>query len=119
MPGKEYRTIEDRLEQIESDVHQIKFMLSEIESQSKKPVQQETKEEQFMNAREVTEFLKISSSQIYAACANNDIKFVKFGKSYRFKKGDVLEWVEKMKILSQIDVDDYVDKYMQKNVLRG
>ncbi|HTS45112.1 MAG TPA: helix-turn-helix domain-containing protein [Puia sp.] len=114
---KPFRTIEDRLEQIESDARQIKFMLSEL--LSKKPAQQEKTEERFMNVKEVADFLKISTAPIYLACAKGRIKFIKLGKSYKFKKSDVVEWMEKDNILPEISVDEYVEKYLQKNILRG
>ncbi len=112
-----YRTIEDRLEHIESEVHQIKFMLAELFS--KKPIQEDKQEDQFMTVKEVAQFLKVDPIKIYSACSKGEIRFIKLGKLYKFKKEDVLRWVQKSKTLPQIDVDDYVEKYLQKNILKG
>ena len=37
---------------------------------------------------------------------------------YKFKKADVLKWMEKGKE-RLVDVDAYVDKYLQKHTLKG
>jgi hypothetical protein len=37
---------------------------------------------------------------------------------YKFKKADVLKWVEKERE-KLVEVDAYVDKYLQKHALKG
>jgi hypothetical protein len=41
------------------------------------------------------------------------------GKLYKFKKSEILEWVKKQEASSPFSVDDYVERYLQKNQLKG
>jgi excisionase family DNA binding protein len=111
------RTIEDRLEDIEKEVHQVKMMLTEfLGSQSKIGIDDESA---LMNVKNVAKFLKVEVAVVYAACNKGEIPFLKVGKLYKFKKADVLKWLEKDKNNKLIDVEEYVNKYLQKNTLKG
>ncbi len=110
------RTIEDRLEQIEKDVIQIKMMLINFLSNQ---TSIQSKEASLLNVKDVSAFLKVDNNLIYAACNKGDLPFIKIGKSYKFKKEDILKWVENGKDKNVIDLDNYVNNYLQKNTLRG
>ncbi|MEO5782803.1 MAG: helix-turn-helix domain-containing protein [Ginsengibacter sp.] len=110
------RTIEDRLEQIEKDVFQIKTMF--INFLSNQTITQ-SKEESLLNVKDVSAFLKVDNNLIYTACNKGEIPFIKIGKSYKFKKEDILKWMEKGKDKNVIDVDSYVNNYLQRHILRG
>ena len=111
------RTIEDRLEDIENEVHQIKMMCIQFLSGQTKG--SDENEEMFMNVKEVARFLKVETAVVYAACGKGELAFLKIGKLYKFKKTDVLKWLEKEKVNKLVDVDEYVNKYLQKNILKG
>ena len=89
------RTIEDRLEDIEKEVHQVKMMLTEFLGGQQKSHTED--EESLMNVKDVAKFLKVEVAVVYAACNKGEIPFLKVGKLYKFKKADVLKWVEKDK----------------------
>ena len=111
------RTIEDRLEDIEKEIHQVKMMCIQLLSgQTKGTVENE---EMFMNVKDVARFLKVETAVVYAACSKGEIPFLKIGKLYKFKKTDVLKWLEKEKQNKVVDVDAYVSKYLQNNILKG
>jgi excisionase family DNA binding protein len=110
------RTIEDRLEDIEKQLLEVKSMVIMLSNRQTKIADE--KEEEFMNVKDVTRFIKVESAVIYAACNKGEIPYLKVGKMYKFKKADVLKWVEKDK-KSLIDVDAYVDKYLQKHTMKG
>ena len=110
------RTIEDRLEQIEKDVVQIKTMFINFLSNQ---ISTQSKEESLLNVKDVSAFLKVDNNLIYTACNKSEIPFIKIGKSYKFKKEDILKWVENSKDKNVIDLDNYVNNYLQKNTLRG
>lgn len=76
-------------------------------------------EEMFMNVKDVARFLKVETADVYAACNKGEIPFLKIGKLYKFKKTDVLKWLKKEKENKLVDVDEYVNKYLQKNILKG
>ena len=111
------RTIEDRLEDIEKEVHQVKRRLTEF--LGGKPKGGIDDEDALMNVKDVAKFLKVETAFVYAACNKGEITFLKVGKLYKFKKADVLKWLEKDKGHKLIDVDDYVNKYLQKNILKS
>ena len=72
-----------------------------------------------MNVKDVAKFLKVETAIVYAACNKGEIPFLKVGKLYKFKKADVLMWLEKDKNKEVFDADEYVNKYLQKNILKG
>ena len=76
-------------------------------------------EDIFMNVKDVARFLKVETAVIYTACSKGEIPFLKIGKLYKFKKTDVLKWLEKEKENKLVNVDEYVNKYLQKNILKG
>ena len=111
------RTIEDRLEDIENEVHQIKMMCVQFLSGQTKGGDEN--EEIFMNVKDVVRFLKVETAVVYAACSKGELPFLKIGKLYKFKKTDVLKWLEKEKEDKLLNVDEYVNKYLQTNILKG
>ena len=111
------RTIEDRLEDIENEVHQIKMMCIQFLSGQTKGSNEN--EEMFMNVKDVARFLKVETAVVYAACSKGELPFLKIGKLYKFKKIDVLKWLEKDKESKVVDVDAYVSKYLQNHILKG
>ncbi len=111
------RTIEDRLEDMENELHQIKVMLEQL--LSGKTGYTNNNEEALLNVKDVARFLKVETALVYAACSKGEIPFLKIGKLYKFKKDDVLKWLEKEKPNKIVDIDAYVNKYLQKNILKG
>ena len=110
------RTIEDRLEDIENEVLQMKMMLTQFLSGQRNSISENT---ELMNVKDVAMFLKVETAFVYAACSKGEIPFLKVGKLYKFKKADVLKWLEKEKHNKAINVDAYVSKYLQNNILKG
>ncbi len=108
------RTIEDRLEDIEKEVHKVKMML--VEFLGSHPKNSINDEGALMNVKDVAKFLKVETAVVYAACNKGEIPFLKVGKLYKFKKADVLKWLEKDKNKEIFDADEYVNKYLQKNI---
>ena len=72
-----------------------------------------------MNVKDVAKFLEVERAVVYAACNKGEIPFLKVGKLYKFKKADVLMWLEQDKNKQIYDADEYVNKYLQKNILKG
>ena len=98
-------------------MHQVKMMLMEfLGSLPRSGIDNESA---LMNVKDVAKFLKVETAVVYAACNKGEITFLKVGKLYKFKKADVLKWLEKDKGNKLIDVDGYVNKYLQKNILKS
>jgi excisionase family DNA binding protein len=117
MGTNQHRTIEDRLEEIEHGVHEIKSLLLKLNIPNSFVADKLADE--FMSVKDLIRFAKIDASTVYSACAKQELKFSKLGKLYRFKKADVLEWLNASHSLDDINVDEYVEKYLQKHVLKG
>jgi len=113
----QYRTIEERLEHIEMAVQEVKSLVLKLAVPRVVPAERET--EEFMNVKELAKFAKVEASVIYSACSKRELKFIKLGKLYKFRKQDVLEWMNTGHSENNIDVDEYVDKYLQKHLLKG
>ena len=116
-----HRTIEDRLEEIETEVHDIKSMLLKYFA-LKTEAKSDKLEEVLMNVKDVAKFTGVEPPIIYAACAKGQIQFIKIAKLYKFKKHEILKWLNGEKeppIHKEINVDEYVDSYLQKHSLNG
>ncbi len=72
-----------------------------------------------MNVKQVAAFLGVEPTAIYAKCNKGELPYFKVGKLYRFKKAEVMKWTEKPLVPGNLNVEDYVNRYLQKNVLRG
>ena len=114
---KAYRTIEDRLEQIEMDVQEVKQLVKDIILKKKK--EENERNDDLMDVKDDAFYLDVQVATVYAACIKGELNHIKLGKFYKFKKEDVLEWIEKNRNNQKVDVDDYVEKYLQKNILKG
>ena len=90
-----------------------------MESLGGQPKSRVEDEESLMNVKDVAKFLKVEVAVVYAACNKGEIPFLKVGKLYKFKKADVLKWLEKDKNNKTLDMDEYINKYLQKNILKG
>jgi excisionase family DNA binding protein len=117
MTAIQHRTIEDRLEEIEHGVHEIKSLLLKLTIP--KTLAAEKLGDDFMNVKELASFAKVEPTVVYTACARNELKFIRLGKRYKFKKADVLEWINRHETSNDVNVDEYVNKYLQKHVLKG
>jgi excisionase family DNA binding protein len=117
MGNVQHRTMEDRLDEIEHGVHEIKTLLLKLTLP--KTFTTEKLVDEFMNVKELASFAKVETSTVYSACARHELKFIRLGKLYKFKKQDVMEWLNTNHKQDSVNVDEYVDKYLQKHVLKG
>lgn len=67
------RTIEDRLEDIEKEVRQVKMMLTEF--LGSEPKNSMDDEGALMNVKDVAKFLKVKTPVVYAASNKGEIPF--------------------------------------------
>ncbi len=109
--------IEQRLNKIDENITAIKQMLKEL--LNKQAVQSTPNDKGIMSVKQVAQFLNLDINVIYAKCAKGGIPYFKIGKQYRFKKAEILEWIKGQKEEPEFSVDDYVNRYMQKNILKG
>lgn len=111
-------TLEQRLNKIDDNIATIKQLLEQLCNKTVE-IQPAHDATEILTVKQVVQFLGLDANIIYAKCAKGDIPFFKIGKGYRFKKADILKWVEGQKEGPKISVDDYVDRYMQKHVMKS
>ncbi|TXJ28072.1 MAG: DNA-binding protein [Chitinophagaceae bacterium] len=110
--------IEQRLKKMEENIAVIKQMLEILlNKQISQPISEEGKG--ILNVKQVAQFLGLDANVIYAKCSKGDIPYFKIGKQYRFKKSEIIKWVEGQKGSPGFSVEDYVDRYMQEHVLKA
>jgi excisionase family DNA binding protein len=110
--------IEQRLSGIEDNVAAIKRMLEELLS-SAALQSVKSDENEIMSVKQVAQFLGLDVNMIYLKCSKGDIPYFKIGRQYKFKKPEILNWIKEQKDHPDISVDDYVDRYMQKHILKS
>jgi excisionase family DNA binding protein len=109
--------LEQRLDRIEKHVDDIKMLLKEL--LNKKSENTETTKDGIMSVKQLGAFIGFDVNTIYAKCAKGEIPFFKIGNQYRFNKDEILKWIQDQKDESEFSVDNYVERYLQKNVLKG
>jgi len=72
-----------------------------------------------MSLNEVAKFLRLEKHIIYAKCGNGEIPFFRVGKLYKFKKSELQQWLKEQGLKKAMDVDDYVNRYLQTHILKG
>jgi excisionase family DNA binding protein len=72
----------------------------------------------YLNVKDAAKLLGVQPSLIYAKCNNGNLPHVRVGKYYKFRKDELLQWVNEPKPVD-VNIDDYVNRYLQKNVLKG
>lgn len=104
---------EQRLCEIQNELQLVKAMLTEILA-----YQQAEVKDSVMDVNELSELVNLDKHIIYAKCANGHIPYFKIGKRYKFKKSEIRSWLQKQSADQQASTDDYVNRYLQKKVLR-
>jgi excisionase family DNA binding protein len=111
------KTIEQRIEGLEQGIQYITGLLEQMDANFKMVLHNHA-EERILSAKEVADMLNMDINLLYTKCRNNEMPNFKMGKSLRFKKTEVLEWVKKQRKGDTGSIDDMVSQYLQKNPLR-
>ena len=104
---------EQRLCEIQNEIQQLKVMLTEILA-----YQQAEVKDSVMDVNELSELLNLDKHIIYSKCANGHIPCFRIGKRYKFKKSEIKSWLKNQSADQQTSTDDFVNRYLQKKVLR-
>ena len=117
MKQSAYLNTDERLAKIETGLSQIKTMLKEALSLQKN--NHTTAAEKIQNVNEVAEFTGIEKHPVYAKCASGEIPCFRIGKLYKFKRSEIEQWMKKQGLPQKVDVEDYVNRYLQTHILKG
>ena len=117
MKSEKHIPTEDRLGKMEMDLQLIKSMLKEVLANQANGTA--ISEERIMNVNEAVEFIGIEKHILYAKCANGEIPSFRVGKLYKFKRSELIQWMDGQVMNRKMDTDDYVNRYLQANILKG
>ncbi len=109
-------TADERFGKIEMDLQLIKSMLKEVLTNQ---ANGSATEEKIMNVNEAVGFLGLEKHVLYAKCANGEIPCFRVGKLYKFKRSELLKWMESQGLNKRLDTDDFVNRYLQTHILKG
>jgi excisionase family DNA binding protein len=117
MKIEKYLPENERWNKIEGDLQLIKSMLKEIlDNQANGNA---TTKERIMNVNEASDFIGIEKHVLYAKSANGQIPCFRVGKLYKFKRSALIQWMDNQGLNQTLDSDEYVSRYLQKNILKG
>ena len=116
MDEKYIKSLEVRIRELEASVRYLKRELNHRFSENGKAANDH--HDPILTVTDVINLLGLPRHIIYAKATSGEIPSLRIGKRYKFRKKEVLEWFEG-KFDTTADVDDFVDKYLQRNVLRG
>lgn len=88
-------------------VHQLNKLESLINSLRRGEVE-------FINIDEASKFLRLKKATIYQMVFKREIPFYKSTKKLLFKKSDLIEWVEKDKILTVKELENNLQQNINK-----
>ena len=78
-------------------LQQVQHQLDKMEKLIKSLIQKDT---EFMGIDQASEFLKLKKSTLYQLVFKRGIPFYKSTKKLLFKKSDLINWVEKDRVLT-------------------
>jgi len=107
-----------RLDHIEMELREIKGLLLGQKNMIRE-VEEPNGQEEMISAKEVARLLQCDLQVVYTKCAHRELPHVKMGKSYKFKKSEILNWIKQQQAASSFSVEGYVDRYLQKHSRKG
>lgn len=107
---------EERLQRIEAGIVEIKELLQQLLIGA--AVHAEHDDPTYLNVKQAAKLLGLEPSAIYSKCQQGILPHAKMGKYYKFKKEELLKWMQHSHSKG-VDLDEYVNGYLQKNILKG
>lgn len=108
---------DERWERIEKELSDIKTLLTKVLAAIGDGSTGE--DDSILSAREVARQLSVDIATIYTKCADGSLPHFKIGKRYRFRQSEIDDWIKKKNENQDVDIDDYVNRYLQKTIIRS
>jgi excisionase family DNA binding protein len=112
------KLIERKLEELHRDLQHLTNMVEKIYKFLSLAPNNEP-EEHLMTVKEVAAFLRMEEALIYEKCKRGDLPCIKKGKQLRFKKVELIAWMQNQESEREGSVDDFVNRYLQNRQLKG
>jgi len=116
MDEKYVKSLEVRISELEISVRYLKRVLEHRVPKNGKATNDH--HDQILTVTDVINLLGLPRHIIYAKTTSGEIPSLRTGKRYKFRRQEVIEWFER-KFEKTADIDDFVNKYLQRNVLSG
>jgi excisionase family DNA binding protein len=110
------KKLEVRISELEASVQYLKRVLEHCVSEN--GLAAVDHHDEILTVTDVINLLGLPRHIIYAKGTSGEIPSLRIGKRYKFRKKEILEWFEG-RFDTTADVDDFVNKYLQRNVLIG
>lgn len=110
------RSMEERWEQLENEMGELKRLLQQV---LKRLPKESSVEDVLLNVKQVAQLLAIEPGAVYAKCLKADLPYIKIGKLYKFKRSAVQDWMDRTDGVAEVNVEEYVNQYLQNKELRG
>jgi excisionase family DNA binding protein len=68
-----------------------------------------------LDANQAAEYLSISISSLYKLTSSRGIKYYKTGKRLYFKQKDLDNYLFKIEMMTQEEIEEKADEYLRKN----
>ena len=108
--------IEKIMIEIREDIRSMREEISEIRRHLLN--NNNMRESNLLTVNQVSVEFSVNPSMIYSARTEGRIPFEKRGRAYRFKRKDVVQWLDNMRENTNgraSAIDDFVSHYLQKN----
>jgi excisionase family DNA binding protein len=106
--------MENPFEIIDERLRDIEGMLRELIKVTNALCEKETTEDELFTIDETAKFLRLAKVTIYGYVQRREIPHSKLGKRLFFRKTELLEWIDKRKILTTEEIQQQVDSYILK-----
>lgn len=108
--------IEKAMIEIWKDIRSMREEISEIRRHLS--IKNYEMENDLLTVNQVTLEFSVNPCMIYSACSEGRLSFEKRGRAYRFKRQDVVQWLDDMQRNANgpsSTINDFVSNYLQKN----
>jgi len=115
---KANKSIEQKLAEMQDDLRHLTDLVERIYQSLALPP--DTGPDEYpMTLKDVAAFLRLEEVDVREKCEQGILPFIKKGKRLKFKKAELISWMQNQEQGAEGSVDNFVDRYLQKNPLRG
>lgn len=108
---------DEKWDKIEKELLDIKMLLTRVLAAVDNRSANE--DDPILSARDVARQLSVDVGTIYTKCIRKEIPHFKVGNRYKFRQSEINRWLESTNDNPQVDIDEYVNRYLQKNVIKA
>ncbi len=108
--------LEKRVRMLEAELSEVKKLVSQLTG---KEIPVIVSDEEILTVNEAMKLLDLPRHIIYAKTLNGDIPGFRIGKLYKYKRSELIQWDLAEKHGNNVNVDDFVERYMQGHLRKS